>query len=98
MVAAEIPAGPINSVAEILEDPQMDAREMIRELAHPEYGPIRVLGIPIKMSGTPGIVEGAPAYFGEHNRAVLKMLGYSDDEIEKLSGDGTLAMREESGI
>jgi len=93
MYASEIPAGPINSVAEILQDPQIDAREMIRELTHPEYGPIRVLGIPIKMSETPGIVEGAPAYFGEHNGEVLRMLGYSDEEFRELSKNGTLAMR-----
>jgi formyl-CoA transferase len=87
---AEIPAGPINSVAEVLNDPQIDAREMVRELTHPEYGPIRVLGLPIKMSGTPGIVEGPPPRFGEHNHMVLSMLGYSEEQIGELGGNGTL--------
>jgi len=87
---AEIPAGPINTVAEILNDPHIDAREMVRELTHPEYGPIRVLGLPIKMSGTPGIVEGAPPCFGEHNHVVLKKLGYSEDQIRELGMDGTV--------
>jgi len=87
---AEIPAGPINNVAEILNDPQIDAREMVRELTHEEYGPIRVLGLPIKMSGTPGSVEGAPPLFGEHNRMVLSMLGYSEEQIRELRGNGTL--------
>src|SRR3989442_962688 len=45
-----IPAGPINTIGEILEDPQIKAREMIVELTHPEYGPFRTLGIPIKLS------------------------------------------------
>src|SRR5262249_19189742 len=67
-----IPAGPINTVGEILEDPHMQARDMIVELTHPEYGPLKTLGIPIKLSATPGAVEAAPPKFGEHNREVLK--------------------------
>jgi len=90
MSNAAIPAGPVNTVAEIMNDPQIDAREMIRELTHPGYGPIRVLGLPIKLSETPGVVEGPPPVFGEHNQAVLKMLGYMDDAIGELNRDGTL--------
>jgi formyl-CoA transferase len=85
-----IPAGPVNSIAESLEDPQIRAREMIQELTHPDYGPIPQLGIPLKLSDTPGIVQGAPPRFGEHNRDVLSMLGYSDEEIERAVRDGVL--------
>ena len=90
MSNAGIPAGPVNTVAEIMQDPQIDAREMIKELTHPEYGPIRVLGLPIKLSATPGVVEGPPPVFGEHNQAILRMLGYSDDAIRDLNKEGTL--------
>jgi crotonobetainyl-CoA:carnitine CoA-transferase CaiB-like acyl-CoA transferase len=89
--AAEIPVGPVNTVAEVLEDPQIHAREMVRELLHPEYGPIRQLGLPIKMSDTPGAVEGPPPVFGEHNADVLRMLGYSDEQTEELGRLGVLA-------
>jgi formyl-CoA transferase/CoA:oxalate CoA-transferase len=85
-----IPAGPINTVGEILEDPQIHAREMVVELTHPSYGPLRLLGIPIKLSDTPGIVENAPPQFGEHNRQVLLGLGYSDAEIDEFVRDGVL--------
>src|SRR5438552_10056307 len=71
MSAVGIPAGPINTVGEILDDPHIHAREMVVELTHPEYGPLRVLGIPFKLSDTPGIVENAPPRFGEHNEEVL---------------------------
>src|SRR5215469_4233162 len=76
-----IPAGPINSVGEILEDPQMHARQMVVELTHPEYGPLKLLGIPIKLSETPGAVETAPPQFGEHNRDILRRLGFAEEEI-----------------
>src|SRR2546425_10239095 len=86
-----IPAGPINTVGEILEDPQIHAREMVLELTHPEYGPFKTLGIPIKLSDTPGVADQAPPRFGEHNREVLSRLGYSDDEIRKLAEDGVIS-------
>jgi CoA:oxalate CoA-transferase len=85
-----IPAGPINTVAEILEDPQIHAREMVVELTHPEYGPLRMLGIPIKLSDTPGIVENPPPTFGQHNREVLAKLGYKENEIANLAKDGVI--------
>jgi CoA:oxalate CoA-transferase len=83
-----IPAGPINTVGEILEDPQIHAREMVMELTHPEYGPLKVLGIPIKLSDTPGTVENAPPKFGEHNREVLLMLGFGEAEVARFEREG----------
>ena len=83
MSKAEIPVGPVNTLAEALEDPQIHARDMIRELTHPEYGPIPQLGIPLKLSETPGMVEGPPPKFGEHNREILEMLGLSEQQIEE---------------
>jgi crotonobetainyl-CoA:carnitine CoA-transferase CaiB-like acyl-CoA transferase len=86
-----IPVGPINTVGEILEDPQIHAREMIVELTHPEYGPLRVLGIPVKLSETPGSVETAPPLFGENNQEILLRLGYSEREIVKFREAGVIA-------
>ena len=91
MAEAGIPAGPINTVGEILEDPQIHARNMVVELTHPEYGPLRVLGIPVKFSETPGSVETAPPLFGEHNREVLLKLGYGEAEIRQFRESGVIA-------
>jgi crotonobetainyl-CoA:carnitine CoA-transferase CaiB-like acyl-CoA transferase len=88
---AGIAVGPVNTVAEALEDPQTHAREMIRELTHPEYGPIKQLGIPVKLSDTPGQVEGPPPRFGEHNAEVLSILGYSSEQIEECRRQGVVA-------
>ena len=86
-----IPAGPINTVGEILEDTHIHAREMVVQLTHPEYGPLRMLGIPIKLSDTPGVVENAPPRFGEHNREVLAKLGYTDDDIREFAEAGVIS-------
>lgn len=85
MDSVGIPAGPINTVGEILDDPHIHAREMVVELTHPEYGALRMLGIPIKLSDTPGVVENAPPRFGQHNREVLSKLGYTEHEIRSLA-------------
>ena len=86
-----IPVGPINSVGEILDDPHIRAREMVVELTHPEYGPFRMLGIPIKLSDTPGVAQNAPPRFGEHNREVLSKLGYTEEEIRGFAETGAIS-------
>ena len=83
-----IPAGPINTVGEILEDPQMHARQMVVELTHPEYGPLKTLGIPVKLSDTPGAVETAPPKFGEHNQSILRSLGFSEEQVKEFAERG----------
>jgi crotonobetainyl-CoA:carnitine CoA-transferase CaiB-like acyl-CoA transferase len=83
-----IAVGAVNTVAEALEDPQLHAREMVAELTHPEYGPLRYLGIPIKLSDTPGRLGSAPPLFGEHNREVLLDLGFRESEVVAFEKDG----------
>ena len=87
----ELPVGPINTVAEVLEDPHVHAREMVQELTHPEYGPLRYLGIPVKLSDTPGELQFPPPRFGEHNRDVLRELGFSEPAIEGFSSGNVIA-------
>ena len=91
MLEVGIPAGPINTVSEILEDPQIQAREMVVALTHPDYGPLRLLGIPIKLSDTPGSAEIAPPRFGEHNREVLFSLGYGEGDVARFAESGVIA-------
>jgi crotonobetainyl-CoA:carnitine CoA-transferase CaiB-like acyl-CoA transferase len=90
----ELPVGPINTVAEVLEDPHIHAREMVQELTHPEYGPLRYVGIPVKMSDTPGAMQSPPPRFGEHNRDVLKDLGYDDRAIDAFTAGNVIAAAE----
>jgi crotonobetainyl-CoA:carnitine CoA-transferase CaiB-like acyl-CoA transferase len=83
-----VPCGPINSIADMAADPQTAAREMVVEFDHPRAGPTRALGLPIKLSATPGKVARAAPLLGEHTREVLGEYGFSSGEIEDLVGSG----------
>ena len=84
LVAAGVPCGPVRTVDEALADAQLAARGMIERLVHPTAGEIAVLGVPIKLSATPGRVRSAPPTLGEHTDEVLREIGLSSDEIAQL--------------
>ena len=95
--AAGVPAGPVLDIAEMHEDPQTLARDMVVEVEHSRLGPVETLGLPVKFSATPGGVRhGAPLY-GEHSRAVLAEFGFSDAEIERLVEADVIAVSERDG-
>ncbi|HUL72684.1 MAG TPA: CoA transferase [Vicinamibacterales bacterium] len=70
--AAGVPCGAVRSIAEALGDPQAIARAMVETTNHPSLGPIKSLGLPVKLSATPGAVRSAPPRLGEHTHAVLR--------------------------
>ena len=76
-----MPCGPVRTVDKTMADAQLAARGMIEGLTRATAGDISVLGVPIKLSATPGSVRTSPPTLGEHTDAVLKEVGLSDDEI-----------------
>ena len=71
---AGIPCGAIYSVAEVLEHPQVKAREMVVERKHPKLGKVKLTGVPVKLSDTPGEAGAAPALLGQHTEEILREL------------------------
>jgi formyl-CoA transferase/CoA:oxalate CoA-transferase len=69
--AAGVPAGSVRDLHEVFTDPQMIERAMIAAVSHPSIGPLRLLGVPVKLSATPGDVRQAPPLLGEHTERVL---------------------------
>lgn len=84
LTGAGVPCGTVRDVPEALADPQLAARDMIAVVQHATAGTLRVLGIPIKLSETPGRVHSAPPVLGQHTTAVLGELGLGAGEIEDL--------------
>ena len=87
---AGVPVGPINTVDEALELPQLRARQMVVDLPHPVQGSVRTLGSPIKLSRTPATLRHASPTQGDHTTAILTALGRSVDEIERLVAEGSV--------
>lgn len=84
----KIPCGPVNQFSDILNDPHIKEREMVVESEHPRLGEFKMLGLPVKLSRTPGRVESVPPQLGEHTEGILQRLGYSEKEIESFAKDG----------
>jgi alpha-methylacyl-CoA racemase len=84
LVKADVCVGKVYDPEEMVQDPQVQARDMVVEVKHPTLGAIKEFGIPIKLSGTPGSVRTAAPYAGEHTEAVLRELGLSASEMTTL--------------
>ena len=87
-----VPVCPINSMADIFEDPQYQAREDIVEIDHPVLGKVTMPGIVPKFSETPGAVRfPGPATVGEHNSEIYcSELGLSPEELDSLEAEGVI--------
>jgi crotonobetainyl-CoA:carnitine CoA-transferase CaiB-like acyl-CoA transferase len=86
---AGVPCGAVRSIDEVFADAQVLARGMVETVRHPAIGELRVLGLPVKLSGTPGAIRSAPPRLGEHTRSVLQQdLGVGGDEIDALAAAG----------
>ena len=87
---AGVPSGPINDYAEALADPHTRARQMVVDLIHPGAGAIKALGVPVKLSDTPGAVERPAPLIGQHTAEILTELGYSEAEQQALARKGVV--------
>ena len=75
LLAAGVPAGPLHDVQQVVDDPHTKAREMVVEMEHPEAGTVYGLGIPVKLSATPGSVRRPAPLLGQHTEEILAELG-----------------------
>lgn len=81
---------PVNNLEEALADPQIQAREMVVEVDHPEEGRIPMVAFPVKFSVTPARIKSPPPLYGQHSEEVLTDLGYTQAQIEALHRLGVI--------
>ena len=91
---AGIPCGPINSIDQVIEDPQTKARGMIIEFDHIKAGKVKNLAFPVKMSENPADLRYAPPLLGQHSKEILLDLGFSQKQITELIKVGTIEGRD----
>ena len=88
---AGLPCGPINTVSEVFQHPQVQARGMIQQVDHTSAGEVSLTGFPYKLSRTPPELRLAPPCLGEHNREILmELLEYSESDVDSLQEAGVI--------
>ena len=90
--AAKVPCGPINTLAEVFDDPQVQARAMVDQWSHPLADDVSLVASPLKLSATPVVHHFAPPRLGEHTDVLLReVLGLEDAALQALRDAGTIA-------
>ena len=87
---ADVPCTRVRSVPEILVDPQALQNGTLATIQHPVLGPVRTLGVPVRLAGTPGAPAGPPPEVGEHTDEILTEAGVSAEEILRLRRAGAV--------
>ena len=91
LLAADIPAGPINNLADVFADEQVVHSRLVEEVQHTQLGAIRQVGSPISFDGRlGGSIRRAPPVLGEHTFEVLREHGYAQGDLEALVRDGVI--------
>ena len=87
-----MPVGPLNSIGNAVQQPQIEARGMIAEVQHPVAGPLRLANTPLRLSRTPAAVRGpAPAFGGDTAAVLRELLGLDADAVQALVDAGVVA-------
>lgn len=90
----KVPFGPVYTSAEIFADPHYRVREMLVDVEQPgSRTPVKIAGVPIKLSATPGAVRQRAPLLGEHTEEILRDVGYADADIERLCRTGAVRAR-----
>jgi crotonobetainyl-CoA:carnitine CoA-transferase CaiB-like acyl-CoA transferase len=90
MLAAGVPAGPVNTYDQMIADPHLTARGVTTTVQHPVLGPVRMLSSPLRLSKTPPRIQRAAPLLGQHTAQVLGSLGYPDEEVSALQAAGAV--------
>jgi crotonobetainyl-CoA:carnitine CoA-transferase CaiB-like acyl-CoA transferase len=88
--AAGVPCGPINSIPQVLDDPQVRHRDMVQSLSHPAGVDMPTVASPMRFAAAPVRHQRPPPLLGEHSDELLRELGYSVDQVTSLRTAGAI--------
>jgi crotonobetainyl-CoA:carnitine CoA-transferase CaiB-like acyl-CoA transferase len=88
----EIPAGPVKTLDEVLDDPHLREIGFFRRMNHPTEGELVVPDVPVRFADTPAAIDRLPPHLGEHGREILQEIGMRTEEIESLASSGGVVL------
>ena len=95
--SAGVVAGPIYNMEQVYQDPQVLAREMLVDTQDPELGTIHNIGVPVKLSVTPGSIRRRAPALGEHSAEILMEHGFTQNEVDGLLAESVILANQGSG-
>jgi crotonobetainyl-CoA:carnitine CoA-transferase CaiB-like acyl-CoA transferase len=87
---ANVPAAPVQDIAQVIEHPQTKALDLLQPVAHPSVPSLRLVALPVSVGGRRLVHRAPPPLLGEHSGAILEASGYSAEEVRALRSSGTL--------
>jgi crotonobetainyl-CoA:carnitine CoA-transferase CaiB-like acyl-CoA transferase len=90
LATKDVWCAPVQGFDELVDDPQVAHNDLLATVEHPNGGELRVVGIPVRFSATPGSVRSGPPGVGQHTDEVLASAGFSADEIRAFHDDGVV--------
>jgi crotonobetainyl-CoA:carnitine CoA-transferase CaiB-like acyl-CoA transferase len=90
----EIPAGPVNSLEQVMDDPHLEALGFLRRMKHPTEGETVLPDVPVRFADSPATIDRLPPRLGEHGREILGEIGMRPDEIDNLARSGAVVLKE----
>jgi crotonobetainyl-CoA:carnitine CoA-transferase CaiB-like acyl-CoA transferase len=90
LATKDVWAAPVQTFDDLVDDPQVEHNRLLETVRHPSGGDLRVVGVPMRFSETPGEIRSGPPAVGAHTDEVLSEAGFSDAEIRALRDDGVM--------
>jgi crotonobetainyl-CoA:carnitine CoA-transferase CaiB-like acyl-CoA transferase len=90
LATRDVWCAPVSRFEDLVDDPQLAHNELLTTIERPNGAPMRVVGMPVRFSKTPGEVRSGPPSVGQHTHEVLGSVGFSEDEIGEMHRDGVV--------
>jgi crotonobetainyl-CoA:carnitine CoA-transferase CaiB-like acyl-CoA transferase len=90
LATRDVWAAPVQTFDDLVDDPQVEHNRLVETVRHPSGGDLRVVGVPMRFSETPGEIRSGPPAVGAHTDEVLREAGFSEAEIRALRDDGLM--------